>query len=156
MTEIEVYERQVERVYQRLEEQCGFDENDPQQWKEYIWEEKIIRAELWEDLTLKECEDLSFFASNLWGISYPAIIERNCLGESFACRRYIEIAKDMKKAPYILHEITHTIIMNRFSFKDAQHGPLFVRLFIDLCSTILHMNEYELIESAKREGLVVA
>jgi hypothetical protein len=53
----------------------------------------------------------------------------------------------------VLHEAAHCINQQR---KGDKHGPVFVRLYIQLLATYMKLDEAELVRSAKAAKLKVA
>jgi hypothetical protein len=66
----------------------------------------------------------------------------------------IRLARTHHVAAIVLHETAHSICAQRGNF--VQHGPVFVRMFIELLATYMGLNKGELLRSARAYGLKVA
>jgi hypothetical protein len=66
----------------------------------------------------------------------------------------IILSRQHHVVPIVLHETAHSICAQRGNY--VQHGPVFVRMFIELLASYMHLNKSELLRSARAYGLKVA
>jgi hypothetical protein len=133
---------------------------DFQRSRLYAWERSLS---IWwpaaddatpRTMTLAECSRLVERATRRYGVATPPIADgrgtRFAKGSSWR----ISLPTWARNLAVVLHETAHCIDAARDV--DDRHGPVFVRLYIQLLATYAGQNEAMLVKSARAAGLKVA
>jgi hypothetical protein len=137
--------------------------NDPQQRQVYIWEEThrfsrmspLGNAGPPKLMTLAECRKLARQIMRRYHVAKPTIYVRQGRGShSHAGAAGMHLTPWDQRPLIVLHEAAHTIAARR-GFAD-HHGPIFLRIFIELMASYFKVNKGDLIRDARRHGLKVA
>ena len=106
------------------------------------------------DMSLEECTALVKEAYALYGVRPPVV--KDGRGRRIACGglMFIKLPKWARMNYVVLHECAHGLTMH-LGGKEA-HGPLFVRVYIELVSKLTGIKVSELYLNAKDCGVKIA
>jgi hypothetical protein len=133
---------------------------DFQRGKLYAWERGLS---VWDSggpnatpgpLSISECQRLAARASLRYRSSIPRVTDGRGARSARGSSSKISLPRWARTAPVVLHEAAHAI--DNFRGVNDEHGPIFVRLFIQLLATYLGQDEAALVRSARAAGLKVA
>ena len=133
---------------------------DFQRSKCYTWEREYVFSLGGADdaspapLTLDQCRDLIRHATRRYQCKMPRVTDGRGAKIARGGARFIKLPRWARTVPVILHETAHCIDAQR-GISD-KHGPVFVRLYIQLLATYLPTSETVLVASARLAGLRVA
>lgn len=133
---------------------------DFQRSKVYAWERSLP---FWpggadnatpKTMTLAECFSLVKRATRRYQVAMPAVRDGRGRSSASGSSRRINLPVWARNPAVVLHETAHCIDSAR-GVSD-KHGPIFVRLFIQLLATYAGQSERDLLRSARGFGLRVA
>jgi len=137
---------------------------DFQRSRLYKWE----RSQSWWEgndwatpgsMSLPQCKALIKRATKRYGAWMPSVRDGRGNRNASGSASVIKLPRWARSMPVVLHESGHAINSQRGTngapYGD-KHGPVFLRLFIQLLATYMKLDEADLVRSAKAAGLKVA
>jgi len=109
-------------------------------------------------MTLDDCRALAIRCLKRWRCDPTYIVMRDGRGKDrgAACANSYELTltRASRKPAIVLHEVAHTIAMR--VYREANHGPEWMAVYIDLLHTYLNVSKRHLRSTAKDAGLDIA
>ena len=129
-------------------------QRDSQRAKVYKWERESLFPRDRVHLSLEDCKDIVSDAFDLYGIPTPTVADGRGTRWARGSLRRINLPIWARTLPVVLHESAHGIT-SRFDATAAPHGPLFVRIYIDLASRFMDIPISDLRRSARAKRIRV-
>lgn len=132
---------------------CG-KHRDSQRSKVYRWERDKIFPMDKELLLLDDCKSLIEEVFDRYALPMPDVADGRGTTRARGSTNRINLPRWARTRPVILHESAHGIA-DRFDATSAWHGPLFMRIYIDLIHRYMGKPITEIRRSARERRIRV-
>ncbi len=125
---------------------------DFQRSRLYAFEERELRVLAWPTLPLDSCREIVAAAYALLegpGALPPRVMDGRGRRHAAGSRQVVHLPRWARRLPVVLHECAHGVAPDR-------HGPLFVRVYVELLVALAGLERFDLEIAVRRAGLRVA
>ena len=138
---------------------------DSQRSKVYQWEKNNVPNLYDIEFTLHDCKQLAYKAIWWWlrvptgyvGTFMPIIKDGRGTRKAKGGRKQISLPPWSRTYGVVLHETAHCIIRRMGQHQeDGSHGPVFMRIYIELLTHFRKIDKSKLLKSAKADKIKVA
>lgn len=136
-------------------------DRDNQRKRVYDWERAHVPGhddgmDATTRMPLEECRALVESVAADYNLTPPVVKDGRGRRNAIGGQTTISLPLWARCVPIVLHEVAHTILLQKGQYGAAYHGPDFMRVFLDLLEKYAKLPLRELRSSAAKAGLRVA